>query len=217
MRRLFHGRVLILGLVWMAMGCGSSGTSGLGDDGLTMAFVRFTGEGITQADFVGDTVAQVDICQGLCSSGGLTGEVTFEDFTSTFVVAVFVNRGKADIVLDEYKVFVPESGVPERIGRITARLPGGRCLGADQEQQCADDTDCGILGVCAHTETPVGILLYDFDFKQRVRQGECPFDLTSLTLDADVTFTGSDESGERFTITTNYVSTFDNFDNCEEQ
>jgi hypothetical protein len=214
MRRLFDGRVLILGLVWVAMGCGSSGTDGLGDDGLTMAFLRFTGDGFTQADFVGDTIAQVDLCQDLCSTGE---DVTFEPFTSTFVSAVFVNRGKADIVLDSYRVFVPESGVPERISRITARLPGGRCTGADPEEQCAIDSDCGVLGACVHTETLVGILLYDFDFKQRVRQGECPFDIASLTLDADVRFTGSDESGERFTINTNYVSTFDNFDNCEEQ
>src|SRR4029453_404013 len=104
--RLFDPRVLILGLVWVAIACGSSGTDSLGDDGVTMAFVRFTGAGITQAHLVGNTAAQVDFCQGLCRSGGDSGNVTLEEFPSTFVVAVFVNRGKADIVLDQYEVFV---------------------------------------------------------------------------------------------------------------
>lgn len=216
MRRLIDGRLLLLGWLCFAVGCGTAGTDAQGEDGLTMAFVGFDGDNITQADQVGGIAAQVDICQDVCSSGSIGGELTFEDFTSTFVNALFVNRGKADIVLDSYTLFVKDSGVPLATRSISARLIGGRCLGADADRQCAIDSDCG-LSVCSHTETPVGMLLYDFDFKQRVRRGECPSSLESLTLDAVLTFTGSDEAGNDYTIRANYVSTFDNFDNCEDQ
>jgi hypothetical protein len=101
--------------------------------------------------------------------------------------------------------------------RISARLIGGRCIGVDSERQCAIDSDCGVTGICTHTETAVNVLLYDFDFKQRVRQGECPFDLESLTLDTDLTFSGTDETGERRTVSASYVATYDNFDNCDDQ
>jgi hypothetical protein len=218
MRRLIDRRVLIVGMLWLTVGCGSSGTSSQGDDGLTMALMGFTGVGIEQADFVSDTTAQVDICQGLCS-GGSQGEFEVEPFTSTFVNALFVNRGKADIILDSYTVFSPESGVPMATRRISARLIGGRCIGPDSEKQCAVDDDCGVglASICTHTQTAVGVLLYDFDFKQRVRQGECPVDIESLTLDTELTFSGTDETGERRTVHAGYVATYDNFDNCDDQ
>jgi hypothetical protein len=226
MRRLIDGRLLVLGLICFAFGCGTAGTDAQGEDGQTMAFSGFDGTGIVQADSVNGTAAQVDVCQGLCKDGSeviedgtvITGEgVTREEFTSTFVNALFTNRGKADIVLDSYTLFVPNSGVPAVKHSISARLPGGRCDGSDPEQQCADNIDCGVGGSCSHTTTPVTILLYDFDFKTRVQQGTCPFDIEDTTLDADLTFSGSDEAGQRFTIDANYVSTFANFVNCEEQ
>src|SRR5262245_48121199 len=95
MRRLIDRRVLIVGMLWLLTGCGSSGTSSQGDDGLTMALNGFTGLGIDQADFVNDTTAQVDICPGLCAGGTGGGDIEAEPFTSTFVNAIFVNRGKA--------------------------------------------------------------------------------------------------------------------------
>lgn len=217
MRRLIDGRVLMLGMLWLAVGCGSAGTDAQGEDGLTMAFIGFTGENITQSDQVGDTAAQVDVCQDLCSSGSTGGEITVEPFTSTFVNAIFVNRGKADIVLDSYSLNVEDSGVPPKERGISARLIGGRCLGVDSERQCAINSDCGPGGVCTHSETLVGLLLFDFDFKQRVRRGDCPFDLESLTLDAKLTITGSDETGNRYTTAANYIATYDNFDNCDNQ
>jgi hypothetical protein len=217
MRRLIDGRVLMLGLLCCVLGCGSSGTDSQFDDGLTMAFVRFSGEDIEQADVVTDTVAQVDICQDLCSSGGVDGEITVEPYTSTLVTAVFANRGKADIVLESYKLLVVDSGVPEVTRNVSARLVGGRCDGADPELQCGSNADCGLLGECIHTETPVSFLLFDFDFKDRVlRDGSCPFDVEPLTLDAVLTFTGTDEAGESRTVRANYVATFTNFDSCEE-
>lgn len=218
MRRLIDGRVLMLGLLCGVLGCGASGTDSQGDDGLTMAFIGFSGENIEQADVVTDTVAQVDICQDLCSSGGVDGDITVEPYTSTLVNAVFVNRGKADIVLESYTMFVEDSGVPEVTRNISARLIGGRCSGSDPEVQCGTNADCGLIGSCIHTETPVGILLFDFDFKDRVlRDGSCPFDVEPLTLDTILRFKGTDETGEGRTIRANYVATFTNFDSCDEQ
>jgi hypothetical protein len=226
MRRLNNGRVaMVLGLLWLVAGCGTAGTYAQGQDGLTMAFSGFDGVGIVQADFVTDTAAQVDVCEGLCRNGDIfiddgtvvEGEITREEFTSTFVNALFTNRGKADIVLDSYTLNVADSGVPGATRRISARLPGGRCDGGDPQRQCSDHIDCGGLGTCAHTTTPVTILLYDFDFKTRGQQGTCPFDIQDITLNADLTFTGSDESGQRFTVNTNYVSTFANFVNCDDE
>ena len=219
MRRLTSATALVLTVALAAVGCGSAGTDQQGEAGLTMAFVHFSGENITQADQVFDTVAQVDICQDLCQTGGATGggQIMPEPFTATVADAVFVNRGKADIVLDSYTLNVPGSGVPPATRSIGARLIGGRCLTGDTQRACASDLDCGLDGNCLHAQSPVTILLYDFDFKQRVIQGECPSDLEPLTLSADITFTGSDETGERFTVDTSYVSTFANFDNCQNQ
>jgi hypothetical protein len=216
MRRLIDVRVLMLGILWCAVGCGTAGTSSQGEDGLTMAFVTFDSTNITQPDQVGDTAAQVDICPGVCGAGTIIDEANREPFSSTAVNAVFVNRGKADIVVDSYTLNVPDSGVPPVTRRISARLIGGRCLGADIEKQCAIDSDCG-FGTCAHRETSFNMLLYDFDFKQRVRQGDCPFNLEPLTLDAQLVFNGTDEADNHYTIHTSYVSTFDNFDNCQNQ
>lgn len=215
MRRLISAPAIVL-IAFLAVGCGSAGSDSQGEDGLTMAFLGFTGEGVDQADVVSDGAAQVDICQDVCTGGGTGGDVQPEPFTPTFVTAVFVNRGKADIILDSYSVDVPGSGVPPFRRRIGHRLVGGRCSGSDPQRACADDLDC-VGSPCVHSESPVTLLLYDFDFKQRVRRGECPFDLESLTLNADLVFSASDETGERFTIRTSYVSTFDNFDNCEDQ
>jgi hypothetical protein len=218
MRRLTGAHVLVLALLFTAAGCGGSGTAGGGDDGLTMSFQGFTGEDIEQADAVFDGSAQVDLCRDFCltSGGGGGGEPEPEPFTSTFVSARFVNRGKADIHLDGYTLFVPGSGVPEAVRSLGATLPGGRCSGPDDQKPCVFNSECG-GGLCSHQETLVSVLLFDFDFKTRVNQGVCPFDVIPQTLDVEMTFTGTDETGERFTISTGYGASFANFDNCEDQ
>ena len=76
-------------------------------------------------------------------------------------------------------------------------------------------------------ETTVELLLYDFTFKDLVKDGECPFDLTSggftggsivsQTYDAVITFRGLDDANRGYNITESYNSTFANFDNCEEE
>jgi hypothetical protein len=195
-------------------GCGSGG----GDDELTLAFQGFTSEGITQSDEVGPNSADVDVCQGLCISGNT---VEGEPFTQTLINAEFVNRGKADIILDEYTVSVPGSGVADVTRAVSARIPGGRCAGQPQEQ-CAFDDECA-AGFCTHDVATVGILLFDFNFKSLVVDGQCPSiedplgSVISRTRDVVITFSGNDETDERRTVTAQYLATFADFNSCDNQ
>lgn len=218
MRRLTVTSIVVLGLCAALGGCGSDA-----GDRLVLSFVGFGPGEVEQADAVLGTHAEVDVCQFLCD------DLTAEPFTQTTVTATFVNRGKSDIFLDRYTVFAEGSGIDpitRSIGRI---IPGGRCTN-DPQKPCALDNDC-VGATCLRRETDVDLLFYDFDFKQRVIVGRCP----SLSVDPDtgevtlipgqvipqtlgtrVSFSGVDDSNERFTVTVDYVSTFDNFDNCED-
>jgi hypothetical protein len=201
-------------LLAVALAAGSCGGSG-GDD-LVLAFQGFSNEGITQADAVGANTADVDVCQGVCVSGDA---VTAEPFTQTRVNALFVNRGKADIVIDSYTVSVPDSGVPDQTFSVSARIAGGRCA-TDQQEQCAFDDECGLGVTCRHQESSVELLLYDFTFKSLVVDGQCPSfedpfgSVISHTRDVFITFRGVDESDENFTVRAAYQTTFDNFGAC---
>jgi hypothetical protein len=219
MRKLTSVCAVMLGVVIGLPGCGSDA-----GDRLVLSFERFTNEGITQADSVSDTHAEVDICPFLCD------DLTAEPYTQTSVGVVFINHEKADIRLESYSLLVSGSGIEEITRPITAVIPGGRCDNISF-QACAVDSDCGIDGHCFHTETTVTILLYDFDFKQRVRLGQCPslvYDeaqggyvivnadaIIPQTLTALLTFTGIDDRNESYTVTAAYPSSFDNFNACE--
>jgi hypothetical protein len=222
---------LVLSAVIAFAGCGDD----RGEDDLVLAFQGFTGEIAEQADAVGQNTADVDVCQDICVTG--EGEVEGEPFTVTRVGAIFVNQGKADITLENYTLSVfrdlngngvrdegePGSGVPEMNFSASTLIPGGRCVGNPQ-QKCAFDSEC--TGGCLRQETIVELLLYDFTFKDLVKDGECPFDpntgtftggsIVSQTYDAIITFRGRDDSNERYQITRSYNSTFDNLDNCED-
>ena len=162
-----------------------------------------------------------------------------EPYTVTRVGAIFVNQGKADITLENYTLSTfrdlnangvrdegePGSGVPDMTFSASTLIPGGRCED-NPEQKCALDSEC--LGRCFRQETTVELLLYDFTFKDLVRDGECPtFDLVGGTFDVgnivsqtyqtSVTFRGRDDANNGYKITESYNSTFDNFDNCESQ
>ncbi len=199
-------------VVLAVAGCGSGG----GDDSV-MQFQGFNSTDITQSDAVRQTSADVDVCLGLCGA-----TLSAEPYTQTTINAVFVNSGKADIVLDRYTVSVPGSGVPDVERSISARLVGGRCVN-DAQQKCASDNDCQ-LSQCQRSESTVNLLLYDFQFKSLVVEGQCPFDpdtgqftggtVISRTFDAFITFSGEDEANRRFTVETAYVSTFNDFNNC---
>jgi len=217
--------VLSLGSVLAFAGCGSSGfdTTG-GTDSLTMQFLGFTGEGLEQEDFVGNTSADVDVCASICSIGGDLIDIEFESFTQTSANAVFMNMGFSPILLDKYIVSIPGSGIPDQTVVTSALLPGGTC-GNSASTQCGQNSDCGI-GTCQHVETPVEILLFSFVTKELIKgDKECPridFDggvlipgnVTPVTYQTNVTFSGSDASGERFTIKTGLVAGFFDANNC---
>ncbi len=217
--------ILVLG----AVGCGSSGFDGQsGSDALTMSFLGFTGEGIDQQDAVGNTSADVDVCPTICDFGvdGIFGDEVFEIFTQTRANAVFVNNGTADILLDRYTVSIPGSDLPTRTVTTAALLPGGRCSNSPTTH-CGLDNDCGLLATCDQTVTAVEILLYDFVDKQLIvgdqvcpsvdpRTGlPTPGTVIPQTLQTNVTFSGSDETGERFTVRAGIVAGFFDANNCD--
>ncbi|MFN8642985.1 MAG: hypothetical protein U0802_15510 [Candidatus Binatia bacterium] len=207
--------------------CGSSGfDSSGGQDSLTMQFTGFSGEGIDQQDLVGNTSADVDVCQSLCNVGGDLVDIEFETFTQTRANAIFMNMGASNILLDTYTVSMPGSGVPARTASVAAILPGGTCSNSPT-RQCGLDSDCGGLGTCEHVETSVEILLYDFITKELVRgDRRCPSinfetglidpgDVIPQTYQTNVTFSGSDASGKRFNVKAGLVAGFFDANNCQ--
>lgn len=219
---------LSLTLVVAVVGCGSSGFDGQpGDDALTMSFLQFNDDDITQQDTVDVTAAQVDVCPTICDFGvdGIFGDEVFEQFTETFANAVFVNQGFADILLDHYTVTIHNSDIPPRTVQSAVLLPGGRCSNSPTSH-CGLDRECG-LGQCVQVQTPVTILLFDFIDKQLVvGDAVCPGvdpltglptpgTVVPLTKQVTVTFSGSDETGERFTVDTGLVAGFFDANNCD--
>jgi hypothetical protein len=223
---------LVLSAVIAFGGCGDD----RGEDELVLSFQGFTGGVGEQEDAVGQNTADVDVCQDICVGG--EGGIEGEPFSETRVGAIFVNQGKADITLESYTLSVfrdlngngvrdegePGSGVPDTTYSLSTLIPGGRCV-EDPQQKCAFDSEC--QGSCLRQETMVEMLLYDFTFKDLVKDGECPFDLStggftggsivSQTYNAIITFRGRDDTDESYRITRAYNSTFANFDNCDDE
>jgi hypothetical protein len=240
MRWFSGGCALGLSAVIAFGGCGSD----RGSDDLVMSFQGFTGDVGEQADAVGQNTADVDVCQSICVTSGAgdiidSGSVTAEPYTVTRVGAIFVNQGKADITLESYTLSVfrdlngngvrdpgePGSGVPNMTFSASTLLPGGRCV-SNPQQKCAFDSEC--VGGCQRQETTVELLLYDFTFKDLVKDGDCPaFDLDNgtffggsivpQTYNAIITFRGIDDTNTGYNITESYNSTFADLDNCEEE
>ena len=93
-----------IGLAMVLASCGSGGFDGQdGTDQLVLSFQGFSGESITQADFVGNTSADIDVCGGVCV---METEITAEPYTSARAVASFGNTGKSDILIDRYTVTI---------------------------------------------------------------------------------------------------------------
>jgi hypothetical protein len=192
-----------------------------------MSFQGFTGEGLEQQDFVGNTSADVDVCPTICAFTGLFEDVEFEIFTATRANAVFVNNGTADIRLDRYTVSIPGSDLPSRTVETAAIIPGGRCDDAPSTQ-CGVDADCGLDSTCEHEPVAVEILLYDFSDKLLILgDAQCPElalvdglpvilpgTVLPQTYQTDVTFSGSDESGERFNVSAGLAADFFDANNC---
>lgn len=218
MRRLCRSVTEVALLAALAWGCGSNA-----GDSLVMRFVRFDSTGLTQADAVRESSADVDVVPGACaSSGGTSGStVTSEFFTQTIINAVFVNEEGADIHLQRYRVYLPQTingqqtGLPTFVEQaLGTNLPGGRC--ANVNRHCALDQDCTVLGIagnCVHSETTVSALvLFDFTTKSQLDRPE--FTLVPMATDVAVQFFGTDDADQSFEVSTGYVATFGNFDNC---
>ena len=227
MRWLSLSLALSLAMLLGWGGCGGSTSSSR----LTMQFMEFNGDGIAQEDNVFQNSAQVDVCQTLCQAADIFTNVVFEEFTQTTVNAVFVNNGKADILLDTYTVEIVDSGIDPITQHISATLTGGRCSNAP-DTACASNRDCAtlggttILGQCLHTESTVGgLLLFGFGIKEEILPGQCPVcdfrtgDCSQGTkvpqaFDVIVTFSGTDTTDKRFTISAGYVADFFDANNC---
>ena len=217
---------LSLTLMLGTLSCGSSGFSGGDTDELTLNFMGFTGEGIEQADLVGTTTADVDVCPTICEVGDIFTDFETEEFTSTRAFALFKNVGFADMLLSKYVVTNPGSGLPDRTVETAVLIPSGRCSD-DPSAHCSANADCGLGGICDQEETPIEVLLFDFiDKDLLVDPGPCdsidpetlliiPGDVIPRRFQTNVTFFASDETGEEFTIRAGLSGQFADFDNCD--
>jgi hypothetical protein len=202
MRGLRRAGTMIAVLAGLASACGSTA-----NDRLVLRFLNFDNTGITQADSVRESSADVDIEAEICSV--TMGTQTVEPFTQTSINAVFVNQQAADIRLESYTVdYGSKSGLPDAFkvfhGALSANLIGGRCGGGGP--QCALDSDCSGGGGCVHSETTVtGIVIVDFDVKERITPG---------SYNVQMTFYGSD-ANRSFQTSAGYVMRFDDFNNCQ--
>lgn len=205
--RWLCGRIMTVALMTtLAAGCGSDT-----GDSQVFRFVRFDNTGITQADSVSQTSANVDIFQGQCRGGtevvpSADSILPFEQFTTTTVNAVFRNEEAADMHLAGMVIDVgPNAGRAQITRNPDGNIPGGRC--SNIEQRCASDADCqGTVGACTHVETTISnLVLFDFQDKMLILPG---------TYNITVTFFARDDADRTFETRTGYVVTFDDFNNC---
>lgn len=200
-------------LTVLAGGCGSTSN----DDQLVMQFLQFDNTGITQADAVSESSADVDIVQDICPP---IPPGTGEPYTQTVINAIFQNNEGSDIQLRAYTTEIADKRLSQSNivnGVLGTTLPGGRCMGT--AQPCVSANDCVLGGIsggtCEHSQTTVsGIVLYDFvgkAFVYTVAQ-EHP-EVVGQAIPLKVTFFGSDPN-RTFQTTAHYLVTFGNFDNC---
>jgi hypothetical protein len=199
-------------LAVLAGGCGSTGGAG-GDDALVLQFIQWDNTGLTQADAVGQSSADVDVVQDLCPPDG-----TPEAFTQTAINAVFQNNEGSDILLQSYSTQIGDPRLSQANitnAVLSASLPGKRCGGTGA--QCFVDSDCavGIAGSCQPTQTTVSdIVLFDFLGKAFIQTVSIDHpEVLGQVTPLKVIFFGSDPN-RSFQISANYSVTFGDFDNC---
>jgi hypothetical protein len=217
MRRL---SVLMTGmamLVLLAGGCGSTGGAG-GDDALVLQFVQWDGTGITQADQVSESSADVDVVQNICTTSGTP---IAEPFTQTVINAVFRNNEGSDILVQGYTTEIGDPRLSQANitnGQLSTSLAGGRC--STNAAPCVTAADCGLgtigaIATCDHSETTVsGIVLFDFLGKAVVYTVSLEHpEVLGQATPMKVTFFGSDPN-RSFQVSASYSVTFADFDNC---
>ena len=216
MRRLSRLMTGVTVLAVLAGGCGSTGGLNGGNDALVLQFIQWDNTGITQADSVGESNADVDVVQDLCPSG-TGGAPTPEPFTQTLINAVLQNNEGSDIQLQHYSTEIGDPRLSQSDildGTLTTNIPGGRCPTGNQ---CFTDNDCGsgVVGSCQHSQTTVsGIVLFDFVGKEFIYTVSLDHpEVLGQAIPLKVTFSGSDPN-RSFQITANYLVTFGDFDNC---
>ena len=217
MRRLSKLITGVTMLALLAWGCGSTGGLNGGNDALVLQFIHWDSIGLTQADSVGETSADVDVVQDACESS-TGGAPTPEPFTQTAINAVFQNNEGSDIQLQHYSTEIGDPRLSQADivnGTVTANLTGGRC--PNGTQQCVTDDDCGLglVGSCQHSQTTVtGIVLFDFVGKEFIYTISLDHpEVLGQAIPLKVTFFGSDPN-RSFEITASYLVTFGDFDNC---
>jgi len=215
MGRLINLMTGVTVLTVLASGCGSTSN----DDQLVMQFLQFDNTGLTQADSVGESSADIDVFQGICP-GGTGGVPTSEPYTQTVINAIFQNNEGSDIQLQGYMTQIADQRLSQSNivnGALGTTLPGGRCLGTSQP--CVTASDCALAGVsggtCSHSQTTVsGIVLYDFVGKAVVATvSQVHPDVLGQAIPLKVTFFGSDPN-RSFQTAANYLVTFGDYDNC---
>ncbi len=211
MRRLSRLMTGVAMLAVLAGGCGSTGGAG-GDDALVLQFIQWDNTGLTQADSVGQSSADVDVVPDLCPGG------TTEPFTQTAINAIFQNNEGSDILLQSYSTQIGDPRLSQANitnGVLSTSLTGKRCAGTGA--QCFIDSDCvvGVVGSCQPTQTTVSdIVLFDFLGKAFIQTVSLEHpEVLGQTTPLKVTFFGSDPN-RSFQVSANYLVTFGNFDNC---
>lgn len=217
MRRLSRMMVGVTMLAVLAGGCGSTGGLNGGNDALVLQFIQWDNTGLTQADSVGESAADVDVVQDLCPATTGTAP-TPEPFTQTLINAIFQNNEGSDIQLQHYSTEIGDPRLSQADianGTLTTNLTGGRC--ANGTQQCFSDADCGlgVVGSCQHSQTTVsGIVLFDFVGKEFIYTVSLDHpEVLGQATPLKVTFFGSDPN-RSFQITASYLVTFGDYDNC---
>jgi len=214
MRRLSRLMTGVAILALLAGGCGSTGGAG-GDDALVLQFIQWDNTGLTQADSVSESSADVDVVQDICISGDTP---TAEPFTQTVINAIFQNNEGSNILLQSYSTQIGDPRLSQANitnGALSTSLPGKTCAGTGAP--CFIDSDCalGVVGSCMPTQTTVsGIVLFDFLGKAFIQTVSIDHpEVLGQVTPLKVTFSGSDPN-RSFQISANYSVTFGDFDNC---
>lgn len=209
MMRVCRQAIAVVGLVGALTlaACGSTNSGG-NSDNLVLAFIGFSDMNISQCDAVNPEVADIDLVQDECVSGGMS---TPEPFTQTSATATLQNNEKLNITINSYTVDYQQTGVAP-ITQQTSQIVVGRRCSNNATVPCAVDSDClsisGGAGTCLASQSTIQVLLADFNTKA--------FLLPDIgnTVPLVVTFFGSDDANNDWQTQGTISATLEDFNNC---